>query len=572
MKYSREVLKTTDDKNVLWRGSKVIQIKPNIRKSITRKKLLKEMDVMEKKLKEKDFQGAIMISVQDPETGKWYSGDFTSIKKKEPISVPYAYIDSSGKFIQGEANVSGDAEKYSDFRIYLLEKDVRNKRNNDDQFEEVEEEQNPNEPKQKPLKGGSIQEDEYKQSLENDKDYFTKGISKQDAKLIIYEVNKDWTINYFKDDTLYINKSFDELKPIKSKPRSSGYLVLKREYEKGDTRPLQEYYNDYIAMAQEIKGSTNGEINMFQTGDIKKTALNLFYRFIKDKNVVCEPITAEEAKWINNASTGALIMATPFEGQCYGYDVHSYYPSIVYEKSFFIPIKQGTFTTLTYDKPLTSNCQFGIYRCTITGNINKFLFRQNPKNYYTSIDINRAIKLGYEVKYIIDNEPNALVYKKDHYIKGYDIFSDYIDFVFELKKSSVSGAKLLLNILLGALVKSKSFEVDISKDGIQDNSIIQAMHPNHNDTGVEVKMTKEYKQFECNFARLKPFLYAKGREKTGRLYEHQIDDVVRVNCDGFIMKSPLTKTKLGNHLGELGEDKKYTCRLNVQKVNKIEFL
>ncbi len=69
--------------------------------------------------------------------------------------------------------------------------------------------------------------------------------------------------------------------------------------------------------------------------------------------------------------------------------------------------------------------------------------------------------------------------------------------------------------------------------------------------------------FQTTYARMKPFLYAKGRELIGMFYENQIGDVVKVNTDGFMLKNPLVNIKLGDKMGQLGIDNKYTGNFNI---------
>ncbi len=77
---------------------------------------------------------------------------------------------------------------------------------------------------------------------------------------------------------------------------------------------------------------------------------------------------------------------------------------------------------------MKSNLTFGIYWVTIEGNISPYIFRKNKFNFYKSIAINRAIKLGLKVKHIIDGEYNALTYSKDSYTTGETIFKKYVAF------------------------------------------------------------------------------------------------------------------------------------------------
>jgi hypothetical protein len=552
--FTRNVLKDKDDKPITWRGSKIIQIKPHFKKTINRNDMIKSIDKINNDLKTKKFNGSMLVSIHDPNTGKWASGDFTKIITQKP-SIPQTFIDSSGK-VEDVDDEYEEPDKYDDFRIYITENDIAYN-DEDDEPEVLEPQIMASEKINKSLGkliGGS---------LDNEKAYFTKGISNDESKIITWDYvkkSKKLLMDYVKDDVLYMNRPSNELYDIISRPKTSGYLVVQRIDEPHDKRSLIDYHFDYLKIAEELKIETCGNINLYKTGSIKKTALNFFYEQNKDK-LKGEPIGSKEAKFINYASIGALINYQQYKGNCYGYDVHSFYPSIVYNKSFRIPIKCGTFKKINITTPITCNFTYGIYRCTVEGNINKFLFRSNKNNYYTSYDLNRAIKLGYTVKYVINDEDNALIYGKNDYVNSNDMFKDYIDFLYMFKEKGIKGAKLLLNILLGALCASNTFQINNEHGDINNDREVLSIFPDGDKT--IFKISKSYQMFQTTYARMKPFLYAKGRELIGMFYENQIEDVVKVNTDGFMLKNPLVNIKLGDKMGQLGTDDKYTGNFNI---------
>jgi len=106
-----------------------------------------------------------------------------------------------------------------------------------------------------------------------------------------------------------------------------------------------------------------------------------------------EKIPLIEASWINDASRGALMYWEPFQGTVHEYDINSRYPHIMQKNNHYFPMKEGNFETLT--SPI-ENIEYGIYRCIITKEGNKpyKLFRFNPKNKYTHLDIIVAINYG----------------------------------------------------------------------------------------------------------------------------------------------------------------------------------
>jgi hypothetical protein len=56
--------------------------------------------------------------------------------------------------------------------------------------------------------------------------------------------------------------------------------------------------------------------------------------------------------------------------------------------------------------------------------------------------------------------------------------------------------------------------------------------------------------YEYDFARILPFLVAKGRYMTSKIIEKQVDSVRWVHTDGFIMSEPIDY-KLGSDIGDL---------------------
>jgi len=576
--YSRSVLKTPQGKSASWKGSKVIQFKPQFKGNVSRKRLIEEVEHLYDNLLQKGLEGSLLIIIQDPNTGKWASGDFTSMKKKEKPSIPSIQIDSSGR-VEDVEDMYEDPNKYQDFRIYLTEKDITGHHHDD--FVEVDDDKQDDKDeskKDKPLRGGSLCE----------KAFFTKGIADDEASIITFEYMKyidgkktrisKKNVNYIKDGNLYENQPYDDLYKIRSKPKSSGYLVVQRIKEPADKRSLMDYHNDFLQMADDLKEATCGNINLYKTGSIKKTALNLFYNLNQEnKKIEPEPISAKEAHWIESATCGALTHYIDYEGECYGYDVHSFYPSIVSYRSFRIPIKCGTFKKHTFEGPLKSDITYGIYRCTIEGDINPFLFRINKKNFYTSYDIAKAIRLGYTVKYIIDDKDNALVYQKGTYVEGPELFKEFMDFLYQFKKDGVKGIKLLMNMLIGALYESNIFKLTSEHGDIGANRDILKVYPIIDENGNEITVctvVKTDSRYETSYARIKPFVYSKGRDLVARLYNHQIEDVVRVHTDGFILKAPLTQIKNrkldDEGLGKLGVDNKYTGKFRISKNKRPE--
>ena len=82
---------------------------------------------------------------------------------------------------------------------------------------------------------------------------------------------------------------------------------------------------------------------------------------------------------------------------------------------------------------LNGSYAFGIYKMEILKSedekINR-LFRFNKTNEYTTIDLRNADYLGLKMNLLNDTKWNFLSYPRSHCLTGKDVFSKYIDIVY----------------------------------------------------------------------------------------------------------------------------------------------
>ena len=314
-------------------------------------------------------------------------------------------------------------------------------------------------------------------------------------------------------------------------------------------------------MADDMKQKTNGKINFYKTGNIKRTALHYFYDL--NKTIEPESISNNEAKYLENASFGALTYWEPFKGTIHSYDINSYYPSILSKNYHYFPIKEGEYQTI---ETLDENLEYGIYRCIISPVSHNKFFRFNKTNYYTHIDIINARRNGLVVELIQDGKPNCLVYTKDKLVNGAFLFKKYVTSLYELKSEGLKGAKDLLNILWGALCEMNYYKSNASFDDEINITEAELKSMTTSDDGINMKYVF-YKAvyYKNNFARMKPFVLAYGRSLFSALFKDYESDIVRIHTDGFYLKSQpkslLTGTKLG-HLKYEGQKMVDIKRLN----------
>lgn len=381
----------------------------------------------------------------------------------------------------------------------------------------------------------------------------------------VYKISSEELDKIMKDyKSEYILIKEDNFKCDRHDPRYERYQRL---IAKASTNKLKWAYNDFTNMANELITATNGVINMYKTGNIPATALHYFNEV--SKAIQPEEILSDEAMWIRNSSMGSLIWAKKYKGKGYKYDVTSFYSSIMADHRFQVPIKRGTFKSMTGKefKELTYILT-GIYRCEIIGDAK--CFKKNPLNYYTHFDLTTAKELGLSLELIVDDKPNFLHYEATHKIAGNKLFGKFVEFFFDLKKKNIKGGKLLLNCLWGRLVKQieMTFYVDESTllDVYTENTITEIKPSNEDPFTAVVTMVSD-KSFVSNYARLGPFLLSNGRREIYRTMEPNIDDVVRVHTDGWICSTKM-KINTGIELGDIKYEG-YCSDVEVLNCNKI---
>lgn len=335
-----------------------------------------------------------------------------------------------------------------------------------------------------------------------------------------------------------------------------------QHHEKSQDLETNEKYGNYINDAIILKKETNGIINLFETKTNGNTVYNLFNHF--SKLIVTEQIRFEEAIWLENTKSGAIIWGDQYKGSGYKYDYCSMYPYIMQLEKNIYPIKKGQFIKLTQES--FENCinnnklEFGIYRCMIKKSdnpISKKLFRWNPKNFYTHIDIIQAHKLNLNIKLLKDRQPNFLYYSDVCCLPGCHIFRAYVDFVFPLKKKKLPRAKAFLTMLWGVLGQRSDLGYKILRNDPSSIELDSIKYRKLNGT-----------LYRTNYARTVPFVLAYGRELICATMLPFIDNIMRCHTDGFISKIPIN-FPTGQNLGELKYEGYAKCVI-IHNSNDIE--
>jgi hypothetical protein len=297
-------------------------------------------------------------------------------------------------------------------------------------------------------------------------------------------------------------------------------------------------------MADALKKETNSKINLYRTGNYVRTALHLFNEMTQHIPIP-DAIKQREGLFIDNSSQGAIIFNTKlYEGPCWKCDVKSMYPSIM-KSTMVFPVQEGELKYLTEFEPFF---RYDIYRAKLTGKTSKKLFRLSYNNHYTHIDLTRAKELGYQIDLIIDDKPNFLYYSRDKCLTGSEIFSEYIDYLFKLKENKVLGAKNILNTLWGAISEKDKRKKNINPNVDDVFDIPDDCRPTFkpfDDNNTIIKYCYYDKIYKYGWARIMPFILAKGRCIISKVIEPYHDIAIRCHTDGVLFKEEPVGIKYG---------------------------
>ena len=557
-----------------------IQIKPVISKDKRpdgwdRKEVEKIVNQQWKILKDDGFVGTMMVSVEyhDPEeTGlTWNSSPYeTNIQTEKPI-IPL--LTSRKHYRNGKVYTEEveDPHNYRDFRIYVRE------------FNENIEKKTKKKSKGK-MTGGSVP----KEFLDNvrkqkQKQKHNDDRTDDDDEEIQYEILKPYAreftnkkhdfiicklkrnkkyCDYLKDGKFYEDVKYDdETRNIIF--NSEGYKPVFTDEPNCDDnkKAFIKNYDEFISKATDLKMCTEGKVDPFKTGNFTDTSKFQFYTRFMPKDIKFEKLTKKESEWLEKCNNDPIILQKDYKGKVYAYDANSFYPSIMKNKKFYVPYRRGRFAKKEYDGEIKGSVQYGIYRVIITckDGIDPMLFSVNDENYYTSICVMRAIELGYSVKYVLDGDDNCLFYncRTDCYNGDY-IYGEYIKYFYKLKKNGVAGAGNLLQVFWGWQC-TKSYVKNVIKGRIEDHVKIVGMIPDEDDDDKAVMNIKDKVEYKFGMARIQPFLKSMANLKLVNFYKDQLDDVVRVAIDGFIMKNKLydEENLISKKIGCLKHDLKY---------------
>ena len=576
---------------------------------MTRKQMKKLCDAFlsELRLKYPDAEGLVSVSIRFPQ--RWYSGDvssfhesinyFTPSDSDLDFEDPEQYEAIRFQFIPFKRTVEGGSDDdhndclfkcllkfFRATRKYIGHAELKKhlKLNRDDKIPVsmmADVEAFINEQERKPFAIFVSGDAEYISPIQTNKKIhvvLSKGHYSVNEAKTIKSIRKNYDekpivmvelveneFQAFDGEKCFV-MSRQEYDDARYKYLSSPFLVVNKDVTAETVKAscIEDAYFTYIEMADDLKSRSNGKFNFYKTPTVKNMALNHFYELTKA--IQPDEINNNEAQWINKASVHAITYWEKYKGDVHVYDINSRYPHIMQKSNHHFPIREGTWRTISKieEKP-----EFGIYRCIITGPESKpykfFVF--NPENYYTHLDIVVARAYGMIV-ILADDGPNFLYYSKDCLMSGSFLFKKYVDDLYPLKREKCKGAKLLLNVLWGALTETKIFktstgptqQVDLSGRNI---TRLQT------DTHIRTHYTKhEEGLFRTNYGRIKPFVLAYARSQMFFSFRKWEPLIVRIHTDSlYLTETPSDMLPPSDKLGCLKLE--YNGKVEINGLNKV---
>ena len=153
-------------------------------------------------------------------------------------------------------------------------------------------------------------------------------------------------------------------------------------------------------------------------------------------------------------------------------------------------------------------------------------------------------------------------------MNGKYLFGHIVNDLFELKCKNISGSKQILNTIWGALSQGRfnKFSVDSGTELNITNAKIVSMYSTEDRIKMKV-ISCEYGYFLTNYARIKPFVIALGRERLFHCFQKYEKDVIRIHTDSISVKEKPTDILTGKRLGHLKLE--YEGPINLTGLNKF---
>lgn len=360
-------------------------------------------------------------------------------------------------------------------------------------------------------------------------------------------------------------------------------LILDREELKNYLVPGSN--TKYDAFQSRFK-KRNGKFAHFY-----KTSENIAINFFKRHSsfVACnesfEPVTIEEFEISNKCYNAGVYYGEDMITEGYSYDFRMFYPSLLAEPDFLFPTKIGSWIDFDTLPQKASELQYGYYKCRINIRNRELLkiFMFSKGHIYTHYDLETAMKLKKRNPADVDILPmgRAYVYDSNCLVSGEDIFATWYQVLKKMKTQFPKNliVKMLSSSLWGYLSARNTFkiyerDIDDSYDLVCDIDCINDK-TTHVIMDIQDKKNPDYNDYtllsvgaspqKYNF-RLKSFITSYARLKMLKVLYCRLDDVVRINTDGFITRNEFNK----KYKTLIFEGKNKYHIKNAQKVIKLD--
>lgn len=578
--------KSTKPLNIKYRGTKVVQ--QFFEGNYTKRQIKEHVQKLSDSAKTKGHTGEMLVSLKYADVG-WRSGYFSKFGEPvilydhtdsdEHIEEPTHYQQFAVYWMKPADNRGGASDEYNNCLYHCLEKLLGDRipwkfAVNMKKFLKLKASEKISidlipmlEQKLKKYKinvtgdhiYSSTMDSPYEINLKLINEHYTiddsrcmkvHGVAFKDKLPLMYIIgNNDDTKVY--DGQTFFNMSREEFTGHRNKPIESKYTLIHTKNIQEEL--IEKEFIEWKECADALKKASKNEINMYRTGTFAKTAVKKFMS--TQKYIIPETIKQDETNWINKASYKAMIYATEYKGDVHKYDFTAMYLSSMAHKLMKFAVRRGNFKNITNEQFDAYNgvIPYGIFRCEVENTNNK-LFVSNSAQYYTHIDLRRAFELKMKITLQhYENQPNALLYADNQLVSGDMLFGRFVHDMFELRKAKVAGAKKVDVSLWGKLSQTNYIPVKADSKNEQtteiydDREIVQFIPIDENVT--EIRLVKQNNYFETDFARIKPFIIARGRARISQFMEPYLDTITHCHTDGFLSTKKLdiiSDNSLGN--------------------------
>jgi len=389
---------------------------------------------------------------------------------------------------------------------------------------------------------------------------------------------------YYETPTGY--KSFDGVIVQDTKIKPYGFYLVKPY--KATIEELKIYYQKLSDDLEELCDITKLDYKRLEILDYKKLIGTLFKIYRGDKKIKYDTIEFYEYEFFENCFNAGLNTATKgLYENVQAFDYKKFYAQILGgdKTTFKVPITKGKLQILKKIPP-KKEIQYGIYRVKISSyspNISK-VFAFNENNYYTHIDLIRALDLSFskrfdvKIELIQDKEPNALMY--DELIDSKIIFIRYVKKIQEVLLTYPKNklCKFLLSGLWGNLSqKGHTKKLTMNEYDELENkekyNLVDIHTKYINNEFVDIFELLHINNIQQTNYRLKSFLTSQGRNKMSQNLTRiqNLDDIIRVCTDGVILTNEAKYTSRFISKEFIHDDKYNNKNIEIKNVNKISF-